>query len=66
VDFEALDGEPVRFFLLLVGPRRDSSKLLRLLAKACRLLEEEAFRQALASAKTAQEVVRLFKEQELP
>ena len=60
VDFSALDNEPVHLFFLVVTPKEDSSKLMRILAKLCRLLKKEEFRQALLTAQSKQIITELI------
>ena len=62
VDFEALDDNPVHLVLLIVGPRKDSSKLMRVLAGVCRILRNSDFRQALLTAESKREIIRLIEE----
>jgi fructose-specific phosphotransferase system IIA component len=60
VEFEALDDKPVHLVFLIVAPRKDSSKVMKLLAGFCRILGDEGFRQALLAAETKREVVGLI------
>jgi fructose-specific phosphotransferase system IIA component len=62
VEFEALDDKPVYLVFLILAPRKDSSKVLKLLAGVCRILRKENFRQALLSAENEQEIIRLIEE----
>ena len=62
VDFKASDNNPVHLVILIVAPRKDSSKLMRLLAGVCRILRDESFRQMLLNAKNRQEIIRFIEE----
>lgn len=62
IDFNSLDEKPVNLVFLIVAPRRDSSKVLKMLACACRILRKESFRQTLLNAESEQEVIRLIEE----
>ncbi len=50
VDFEALDGEPVRLVLLLAGPDSDPGAHVRLLSRVSRLMSAAAVRERLLAA----------------
>ena len=63
IDFEALDGEPVYLFFMLVAPTNSSGLHLKILAKVSRLLKDKFFRQSLREAKSAAEVVSRIKEE---
>jgi fructose-specific phosphotransferase system IIA component len=62
VDFDALDEKPVYLVFLIVAPKKSSSQLMRLLAVICRILRKKDFRQALFTAESKQEIVRLIEE----
>ena len=61
IDFDALDGEPVNIFIMLIAPANSAGVHLKILAKISRLLKDKFFRQALREAKTSQEVRNLIK-----
>lgn len=64
IDFDALDGEPVYLLFLLVAPPDSAGAHLKALAKISRLLKDKFFRQALREAKTAEEVIKIIKEED--
>ena len=64
LDFEALDGKPVRLLFLLVGQKDKPAAQLRLLARLARLLREAAFPQALLAAESPEAVRELFRRAE--
>lgn len=64
VDFESLDGEPVRLVLLLAGPEREPKGHLRLLSRASRLFSDPAIRERLLEAGAPDEVLEVFTEAE--
>jgi mannitol/fructose-specific phosphotransferase system IIA component (Ntr-type) len=66
LDFEALDGKPVRLLFLLVGPPDRPAAQLRHLSRLARLLREPAFPQALLAAGTPEEARELFRRAEQP
>jgi len=61
IDFDALDGKPVRLFFLLVGPESASGAHVKALSRISRLLRRDPLRQDLLAARDASaflEVVR--------
>ena len=64
LEFDALDGAPVRIFFLLVGPDSDASAHIRALSRIARLLRGQALRDALASATSGDEFVRAIRDAE--
>jgi PTS system fructose-specific IIC component len=61
LDFQALDGKPVRLLFLLVGPKDRPAEQLRLLSCLARLLRDPAFLEALLAAAGPEEVRELFR-----
>lgn len=59
VDFDALDGEPVYIFFLLVAPSDSVGPHLKALARVSRLLKDKYFRESLRSAKDKKEILEL-------
>lgn len=64
IDFDSIDGEPVRFIFLLVGKETLLNTHIKLLSRISRLMNKEEFRQRLLEAKTKEEVLGIFKEEE--
>ena len=64
VDFQALDGQPVRIVFMLVGRETHVGTHLKLLSRVSRLMNSETFREQLLQAKTPAEVLQLFQEEE--
>lgn len=52
IPFDALDGDPVRLFFLLVGPESAAGLHVKALSRVARLIRREAVREALLSAET--------------
>lgn len=50
IDFDALDGQPVQLFFLLVGPESASGAHVKALSRISRLLRREDLRARLAQA----------------
>lgn len=53
IPFEALDGEPVRLFFLLIGPESAAGMHVKALSRIARLVRREAVRDALVAAGTS-------------
>jgi fructose-specific phosphotransferase system IIA component len=64
IDFDSIDGEPVRFIFLLVGKETLLNTHIKLLSRISRLMNKEEFREKLLEAKTKEEVLAIFKEEE--
>jgi nitrogen PTS system EIIA component len=64
VQFEALDGEPVFIFFLLVAPPDAAGLHLKALARISRLLKDKFFRQALRDVKDPAEVLKIIKDED--
>jgi len=64
VQFDALDGEAVHIFFLLVAPPAAASLHLKALARISRLLKDKFFRQSLRETKAAAEILKLIKEED--
>lgn len=64
VDYEAMDNEPVRLVLLLVSRDSDVGTRLKLLSRASKVMNSDSAREALAAAKTPEEVMNIFAAEE--
>ena len=64
VDYDALDGAPVRLVLLLAGPESERSRHLRLLSRVSRVMADDETRQRLLAAATPHEVLEVIAEAE--
>lgn len=64
IDFQALDDQPVQLIFMLVGKETHVGTHLKLLSRISRLMNNEAFRKQLLSAKTPAEVLSLFEQEE--
>ena len=56
VDFQSLDKRPVTFVVLLISPPDQTGPHIQALAKISRLMNIEAFRQAVDKAASAEEL----------
>ncbi|MGH7448423.1 MAG: PTS sugar transporter subunit IIA [Longimicrobiales bacterium] len=64
VDFDALDGQPVSLFFLLVGPESAAGPHIKALSRISRLVRKDEVRDRLVGARTAQEFLEALKEAE--
>ena len=56
IDFQAIDGRPVNLIWLLTSPKDQTGPHIHALARISRLMTIDKFRQAIAQAKTSQEL----------
>ena len=64
VDFDALDGQPVELFFLLVGPESASGAHIKALSRISRLLRREPLRNSLRTVKSSVEFLDLVRASE--
>ncbi len=63
IDFEALDGEPVRVVFLVVGPG-DRTGLMRIITRLSHLLYSGHLQEKAQAVKSAEELLRLVASEE--
>ena len=64
IEYEALDGDPVEIFFLLLSPPDLTGPHIQTLARISRLLSSDTFRDELAAAKGPEDVLGLFRREE--
>lgn len=64
VDFDALDGQSVSLFFLLVGPESAAGPHIKALSRISRLVRNDEVRQRLIAAPTAEEFLDALREAE--
>ena len=64
IDYESLDGNPVNLVFLLVGKDNLISTHIKLLSRISRLMNKDDFRHRLIEANSADEIVKLFSDEE--
>jgi mannitol/fructose-specific phosphotransferase system IIA component (Ntr-type) len=64
VDFGAVDDEPIRLLLLLVGPEEDKSKHIKILGRISRLVSRDDLRNRLIEAGSPQTIIEVLREGE--
>lgn len=65
VDFDALDGEPVSLFFLLVGPESAAGPHIKALSRISRLVRRDDVRERLIAARDAGEFLEALREAEI-
>ena len=64
VDFDALDGEPIRLVFLLVGPESAAGSHIKALSRISRLVRQAELRERLMGAKDGDAFLRVLREAE--
>jgi fructose-specific phosphotransferase system IIA component len=62
IDYDSLDGQPVRIIVTIAAPDNDQNTYLRVLAAVMHVLRNEEQRKAILASKTAQDIIKVFKE----
>ena len=64
IEFEAMDGNPVHLFFLLMAPENSAGQHLKALAKISRMLKDPNFRKNLLNAKMHEDLFRIIAEKD--
>lgn len=64
IDFESIDGRPVNLVVLLASPPDQTGPHIQALARISRLMNVDAFRQAMRTATSAQQILDAVRAQE--
>ncbi|MCI0706382.1 MAG: PTS sugar transporter subunit IIA [Ignavibacteriae bacterium] len=64
IDYQSLDEQPVRIIFLLVGKDNMVGPHIKLLSRISRLMNKEEFRNRLIEAKSSQEILDIFRQEE--
>ncbi len=64
IDYQALDGKPVRLIFMLVGRDNMVGPHIKLLSRISRLMNKEEFRNKLMEMKTPKDVIEAFRQEE--
>jgi fructose-specific phosphotransferase system IIA component len=64
VEFESLDGQPVRLVFLLVGPDSAAGQHVKALSRISRLVRRDGFRERLVAASSPEEFMAVLLEAE--
>lgn len=66
IDFEAIDGKPVRLIVLLASPPDRPSDHIQALARISKLISMDDFREQVYAAASSQDIYNLLKAREKP
>jgi len=61
IDYDSLDGQPVRIIVTIAAPDNDQNTYLRVLAAVMHVLRNEDNRKAILAAKKPDEIISVFK-----
>jgi PTS system nitrogen regulatory IIA component len=64
IDFNAMDGNPVHLFFLLMAPENSAGQHLKTLAKISRMLKDGRFRAKLIEAQSRDEIFGMIAQQD--
>lgn len=64
LNFDSIDGEPVKLVFLLVGPKLNNSQHIKLLSRISRLMNSASFRDQILACRTSEEVLQAFQQEE--
>ncbi len=64
IDYDSLDGEPVKIIFLLLGQESNVGSHLKVLSKVSRLMNNDSFRYQLLDCKSPKEVMDIFSSME--
>lgn len=64
IDFNAMDGNPVHLFFLLLAPENSAGQHLKALAKISRMLKDSRFRAKLMEAESRDEIFGMISQQD--
>ncbi len=65
IDYQALDSQPVYLVFLLIGKDNLVSMNIKLLSRISRMMAKDEFREKLLNAKSKEEILNVFKTEEL-
>lgn len=61
IDYDSLDGQPVKIIVAIAAPDNDQNTYLRVLAAVMHVLRNEDNRKSILGAQTAEQIVEVFK-----
>ncbi|HOD14948.1 MAG TPA: PTS sugar transporter subunit IIA [Spirochaetota bacterium] len=65
IDFDSIDGEPVRIIILLIVPKNKLTQHIKTLASIAKLMSNESLRERLLTLKTPEAVIKTLKDFEV-
>jgi fructose PTS system EIIBC or EIIC component len=64
IEFDALDGQPVVLFFLLIGPESAAGPHIKALSRISRLVRKDEVREKLVAARSAEEFLQALQDAE--
>lgn len=64
IDYDSLDGKPAQIFFLIASDEENKNTYIKLLARISWLCRKESFRKRVLDASTAQDILKIFREEE--
>jgi len=64
IDFDSMDHRPVQIFFLFLSNENETNLHLKILARSCRLLKKDTFRESLMQAENEEEILRVIAREE--
>lgn len=64
IDFDSIDLEPVQFIFLIIGKESLLNAHIKLLSRISRLMNKDEFREKLEEAKSPEDVLKIFRDEE--
>lgn len=64
VEFDALDGEPVNIFFLLLAPDGAAGLMLKALARVSNFLKNKYYRKKIIEAASKEDIIQIIEEEE--
>jgi fructose-specific phosphotransferase system IIA component len=64
LDFDSIDGDPVRLVFLLVGPESNNSQHIKLLSRISRLMNSGSFRETILNCTSKDGILNAFQDEE--
>lgn len=65
IEFDALDGQPVQYFFMVISPEGDHEQYVELMGKISQLVRDHDFRRFLEAARQSEDIVELVSDMEL-
>jgi fructose-specific phosphotransferase system IIA component len=66
IDFNAVDGQPVRLIVMLASPINRTTDHIQALARISRIMSSEDFRNRIYQAESAEQIYELLRQHEAP
>jgi mannitol/fructose-specific phosphotransferase system IIA component (Ntr-type) len=61
IDYDSLDGQPVKIIVTIAAPDNDQNTYLRVLASVMHVLRDEEKRKSIMEARTPEQILAMFK-----